>query len=63
MHPRKKFFWKWDIWKEDYQKLSENLISFFMEIVMRNKKGQELVTSPFSGCQLLSEVFLVYDPS
>ena len=63
MHPRKKFFWKWDIWKEDYQKLSENLISFFMEIVMRNKKGQELVTSPFSGSQLFSEVFLVYDPS
>ena len=63
MHPRKKFFWKWDIWKEDYQKLSENLISFFMEIATRNKKGQELVTCPFSGCQLFSEVFLVYDLS
>ena len=34
-----------------------------MEIVMRKKKGQELVNSPFSGCQLFSEVFLVYDPS
>ena len=34
-----------------------------MEIATRNKKGQELVTCPFSGCQLFSEVFLVYDPS
>ena len=27
----------WDIWKEDYQKSSENLTSFFMEIFMRKK--------------------------
>ena len=36
-----KFFWEWEIWKEDYQKLSENLTSFFMEIFVRNKKGPE----------------------
>ena len=31
---------------------------------MRNKKGQELVTSPLSGCQICSEVvFLFCDPS
>ena len=34
-----------------------------MEIVMRNKKGQEQVTSPFSGCQMRSEVFLFCDLS
>ena len=28
-----------------------------MEIVMRSKKGQELVTRHFSGCQIFSEVF------
>ena len=39
-----KLFWKWDIWKDDYEK-SKNLTSFFMEFAVRNKKGQELDTS------------------
>ena len=29
---------------------------------MRNKRSQELVTSPFSGCQICSEIFFS-DPS
>lgn len=33
-----KLFWKWDIWKDDYEK-SKNLTSFFMEFAVRNKKG------------------------
>ena len=52
-----KLFWKWDIWKDDYEK-SKNLTSFFMEFAVRNKKGQELDTSLFSGCQICSEVSL-----
>ena len=44
-----KLFWKWDIWKDDYEKSSKNLTLFFMEFAMRNKKGQELDTSLFSG--------------
>ena len=41
------------IWKEDYKKSSENLTSFFMEFVIKSKKGQELITSPVRYCQCL----------
>lgn len=41
------------IWlKEDYQKPSENLTSFLMEIVMKNKKGLGTCYQPFSGYQI-----------
>ena len=42
-----KLFWKWDIWKNDYQKSSQNLTLFLMEFVMRHKKGEELITGLF----------------
>ena len=29
-----------------------------MDIIINNKVGIELVTSPFSGCQIFSESFL-----
>ena len=43
--------------KEDYQKSSEKLISFYIEISMTNKIGQELATSLFSGYQICPEAF------
>ena len=51
MYPRNSY-WKLDIWKEDYQKFSEKLTSFFIEFAMRSKKKQELIHSPFWGCQI-----------
>ena len=33
--------------------------SFFEEIMMKNKRGRELVNIPFSGCQICAAVFLL----
>ena len=30
-----------------------------MEIILKNKRGLELVISPFSDCQMCSEVFFI----
>ena len=66
----KKLFWKWDILKDDYQKFSKNLTSvLFSNRVFSygncygNKYGQEVGTSPFSNCQISSEVFFCSDES
>ena len=56
----KKFVWKWNIWKEDYQKFSEYLTSFLMEFVMRSKKGQGLIPIPFSICQICLKVLILW---
>ena len=39
MYPRNSY-WKLHIWKEDYQKFSEKLTSFFIEFAMRSKKNK-----------------------
>ena len=45
----KKFFWKkWDIWKEDYQKPSENLTSFLLNLLWEEKRAaKNLSPAPF----------------
>ena len=49
---------KLHIWKEASQKSSKNRTQFFIEFVMRSKKGQEVITSPFWGWQICLEAFL-----
>ena len=56
----KKFVWKCNIWKEDYQKSSEYLTSFLTEFVMRSKKRQGLIHIPFSICQIYLKVFILW---
>ena len=56
MYPRS-YFGNEIICKEDYQKPSENLTSFFMEFVFKSKKGQELITSLLWHCQICLEFF------
>lgn len=55
MHSRNYF--QNGIFEEDYQRSSEKLTSFYIEISMANKIGQELATSLFSGYQICPEAF------
>ena len=48
-----------DSWKEIFCKIMENpkKIELSIEIILKNKRGLELVISPFSDYQMCSEVF------
>ena len=60
----KKFFWKWNVLKENPQKALKKLTLLFfqtqfllMDKILKKKRGLELVTSRSSGYETSSEIF------